>query len=63
MLRGIEKDRETIYTSWILPPRLWVHHLFPFTRRWYQALDSRVSRPKWAIREEERDNHASAHER
>ncbi len=52
MLRGIEKDRETIYTSWILPPMLLVHHLFPFTRRWYQALDSRVSRRQWGFRSE-----------
>jgi short-subunit dehydrogenase len=63
MVRGIQKDRETIYTSWILPPMLLVHHLFPFTRRWYQAIDSKVSRRQWAIQEEQRDNSASGHER
>jgi NAD(P)-dependent dehydrogenase (short-subunit alcohol dehydrogenase family) len=47
MLRGIEKDRETIYTSWILRPMLLVNSLLPFTRRWYQALDARVSRRRW----------------
>lgn len=48
ILQGIEKDRETIYTSWILRPMLLVHHLLPFTRRWYQALDARVFRRHWA---------------
>jgi short-subunit dehydrogenase len=48
ILRGIERDRETIYTSWILPPMLLVNHLLPFTRRWYQALDAKVSRKHWA---------------
>jgi NAD(P)-dependent dehydrogenase (short-subunit alcohol dehydrogenase family) len=48
MLRGIEKDRETVYTSWILPPMLLLNRLLPFTRRWYQALDARVSRQHWA---------------
>ena len=48
LLRGIEKDRETIYTSWILPPMLLLNRLLPFTRRWYQALDARVSRRRWA---------------
>jgi NAD(P)-dependent dehydrogenase (short-subunit alcohol dehydrogenase family) len=43
MVRGIERDRETIYTSWILPPMLLANHLLPFTRRWYQALDGRVA--------------------
>ena len=47
-LRGIEKDRDTIYTSWILPPMLLLNHLLPFTRRWYQAIDARVSRRHWA---------------
>jgi NAD(P)-dependent dehydrogenase (short-subunit alcohol dehydrogenase family) len=47
VLQGIEKDRETIYTSWILPPMLLVNHLLPFTRRWYQALDAGVSRRRW----------------
>ncbi len=47
VLRGIEKDRETIHTSWILPPMLLVDRLLPFTRRWYQALDARVSRRRW----------------
>jgi short-subunit dehydrogenase len=51
MLRGIEQDRETIYTSWILPLVLLVHHLLPFTRRWYQAIDSRVARRHWAAQE------------
>ncbi len=48
ILRGIEKDRETIYTSWILRPMLLVHHLLPFTGRWYQALDAKVFRRHWA---------------
>lgn len=48
VVRGIEKDRETIYTSWILPPMLLVNRLLPFARRWYQALDARVSRRRWA---------------
>ncbi len=47
MVRGIERDRETIYTSWILPPMLLLNDLLPFTRRWYQALDARVSRRRW----------------
>lgn len=52
ILRGIEKDRETIYTSWILPPMLLINHLLPFTRRWYQALDAMVSRKHWAAQVE-----------
>jgi short-subunit dehydrogenase len=52
MLRGIERDRETIYTSWLLRPMLLVNHLLPFARRWYQALDGRVARRHWAIRGE-----------
>jgi short-subunit dehydrogenase len=47
MLRGLGKDRETIYTSWILRPMLLVSHLLPFTRHWYQALDARASRARW----------------
>ena len=43
MVRGIERDRETIYTSRILQPMLLANHLLPFTRRWYQALDGRVA--------------------
>jgi uncharacterized protein len=44
VLRGIERDRETIYTSWVLRPMLLFDRLLPFTRRWYQALDARVAR-------------------
>ncbi len=50
MVGGIEKDMETIYTSWILRPMLLANHLFPFTRRWYQALDGRVTRRHWGRR-------------
>jgi NAD(P)-dependent dehydrogenase (short-subunit alcohol dehydrogenase family) len=50
MVRGIERDRETIYTSWILPPMLLANHLLPFTRRWYQALDGWVARRYRAAR-------------
>jgi NAD(P)-dependent dehydrogenase (short-subunit alcohol dehydrogenase family) len=63
MLRGIEKDRETIYTSWILPPMLLLNHLLPFTRRWYQAIDARVSRRHWANRNQNRRMRESGHER
>jgi NAD(P)-dependent dehydrogenase (short-subunit alcohol dehydrogenase family) len=63
MLRGIEKDRETIYTSWILPPMLLLNHLLPFTRRWYQAIDARVSRRHWANRNDHRRMRESGHER
>jgi NAD(P)-dependent dehydrogenase (short-subunit alcohol dehydrogenase family) len=51
VLRGIEKDRETIYTSWILRPMLLFDRLLPVARRWYQALDGRVARRHWATRE------------
>ncbi len=51
MVRGIERDQETIYTSWILPPMLLVNHLLPFTRRWYQALDGRVARRHWGAQD------------
>ena len=51
VLRGIEKDRETIYTSWLLRPMLLVNHLLPFARRWYQALDARVARRHWSIQD------------
>jgi len=51
VLRGIERDRATIYTSWLLRPMLLVNHLLPFTRRWYQALDARVARRHWAARD------------
>ena len=53
ILRGIEKDREPIYTSWILRPMLLAHHLFPFTGRWYQALDAKVFRRHWATQEKQ----------
>jgi len=59
MLRGIEKDQQTIYTSWILRPLLLVNHLLPFTRRWYQTLDCRVARQHWA----DQANSESTHER
>jgi short-subunit dehydrogenase len=61
MLRGMEKDQETIYTSWILQPML-LHHLLPFTRRWYQAIDARVSRRHWVAQEKERRHGESGHE-
>ena len=48
ILRGIEKDRETIFTSWILRPILLIYHLLFFTGWWYQAIDARVSRRHWA---------------
>jgi short-subunit dehydrogenase len=51
ILRGIEKDRETIYTSWILRPMLLIYHLLPFTGRWYQAIDAKVFRRHWATQE------------
>lgn len=54
ILRGIEKDRETIYGSWVLRPLLWLNGLLPFARRWYQALDGRASRRQWARRERNR---------
>lgn len=44
MVRGIERGRETIYTSWILPPMLLINHLLPFARRWYQAFDAWYAR-------------------
>jgi short-subunit dehydrogenase len=53
MLRGIEQDRETIYTSRLLQPMLLVDRLLPFFRRWYQALDGRIARRHWADRGEE----------
>lgn len=56
VLRGVEKDRETIYTSRILPPMLLVNHLLPFTRRWYQALDAKVARRYWAAEEKRRSH-------
>jgi short-subunit dehydrogenase len=63
MLRGIEKDRQMIYTSWILPPLLVVHHLLPFTRRWYQALDAKVSRQHWAAQGKKRSHGEAGHQR
>lgn len=57
MLRGIEKDQETIYTSWILRPLLLVNHLLPFARRWYQALDRRVARRHWASQAKSESTH------
>jgi short-subunit dehydrogenase len=48
IVRGLERDVKTIYTSWLLPPMLLVNHLLPFTRRWYQALDAKVARQHWA---------------
>jgi NAD(P)-dependent dehydrogenase (short-subunit alcohol dehydrogenase family) len=63
MLGGIEKDRETIYTSWILPPMLFLNHLLPFTRQWYQAIDARVSRRHWAAKKGQRSRGDRGHER
>ena len=57
MLRGIKKDRETIYTSWILRPMLLFNHLLPFARRWYQALDAGVARRHWADQAKSESNH------
>lgn len=57
MLRGIERDRETIYTSWLLRPMLLFNHLVPFARRWYQALDGRVQRRHWADQAKSESNH------
>jgi short-subunit dehydrogenase len=61
MLRGVEKDRETIYTSWVLRPMLVVQHLFPFTRRWYQAIDARVFRRHWVAQGKEISQGESGH--
>ncbi|MFN2168078.1 MAG: SDR family NAD(P)-dependent oxidoreductase [Anaerolineae bacterium] len=44
IVRGIEKGRETIYGSWILPPMLLIDRLLPFLRRWYQAFDAWYAR-------------------
>jgi len=57
ILRGIEKDRETIYASWILRPLLLVNHLLPFARRWYQALDAGVARRHWADQARNESSH------
>ncbi len=57
MLRGIEKDQETIYTSWILRPLLLVNHLLPFARRWYQKLDGRIQQRHWATQAKSEPNH------
>jgi uncharacterized protein len=57
MLRGLEKDRETIYTSWILRPMLLFDRLLPFSRRWYQALDGTVQRRHWADQAKTESNH------
>ncbi|MGC9336305.1 MAG: SDR family NAD(P)-dependent oxidoreductase, partial [Anaerolineae bacterium] len=57
MLRGLEKDRETIYTSWILRPMLLFDRLLPFARHWYQALDGRVQRRHWADQAKTEFNH------
>jgi hypothetical protein len=57
ILRGIKRDKETIYTSWILRPMLPFNHLLPFARRWYQALDGRLQRWRWADRAKSRSDH------
>ncbi len=57
MLRGIERDRETIYTSWLLRPMLLFNHLLPFARRWYQALDGRLQQRHWADQAKSESNH------
>jgi uncharacterized protein len=44
IVRGMEKGRQTIYTSWILPPMLLIDRLLPFARRWYQAFDAWYAR-------------------
>lgn len=57
MLRGIERDHGTIYTSRLLRPMLLVNHLLPIARRWYQALDGRVAGRHWATREKGESGH------
>jgi short-subunit dehydrogenase len=57
ILRGIKKDWETIYTSWILLPLLLVNHLLPFARRRYQAPGGRVQRRHWADQAKSESNH------
>jgi NAD(P)-dependent dehydrogenase (short-subunit alcohol dehydrogenase family) len=52
IIRGLERDLKTIYTSWILPPMLLLNHLLPFARRWYQALDAKAARRHWATQGE-----------
>jgi short-subunit dehydrogenase len=46
MIRGIKKDKKTIYTSWLLPLMLFTLRLLPFTGRLYQRLDGPVVR-RW----------------
>jgi NAD(P)-dependent dehydrogenase (short-subunit alcohol dehydrogenase family) len=48
VIRGLEKERKTIYTSWLLRPMLLMDRLFPPARRVYQAQDSRIFRRWWA---------------
>lgn len=42
IIRGVERDKETIYTSPLLPPMLLIDRLLPPARRLYQRLDSRT---------------------
>lgn len=49
VVQGIKNDKETIYTSWILPLMLLTLRLLPFTGRLYQRLDGPVVR-RWLAR-------------
>ena len=59
IIRGVERDRRTIYTSWLLPLMLFVDRIFPPARRWYQALDSRSFR-SWLQRQGRSSGQASS---
>jgi uncharacterized protein len=48
ILRDVERDRDEIYTSWLLPVLLFVDRFLPPARRLFQALDSRTFRDWWA---------------
>lgn len=42
IIRGVERDKERIYTSPLLPLMLLIDRLFPPARRLYQRMDSRT---------------------
>jgi uncharacterized protein len=48
ILRGVERDRKSIYTSGWLPILLFLDRILPPARRMFQALDSRAFRAWWA---------------
>ena len=50
IVRGVERDKEAIYTSPILPPMLWVDRLVPVARRLYQRMESRTFQRWWRSR-------------